>query len=64
VVIKVFGDDSAALRNKAKEMCAAIADIRGVDTAWRAQRSGRATSAGRRRTSGKSIHQCPRAGSG
>ena len=33
VVIKVFGDDSTALRNKAKEMCAAIADVRGVDTA-------------------------------
>jgi heavy metal efflux system protein len=33
VVIKVFGDDSTALRNKAKEMCAAITDIRGVDTA-------------------------------
>ena len=33
VVVKVFGDDSTALRNKAKEMCAAIADVRGVDTA-------------------------------
>ncbi len=33
VVVKVFGDDSAALRQKAKEMCAAIADIRGVDSA-------------------------------
>jgi cobalt-zinc-cadmium resistance protein CzcA len=33
VVIKIFGDDSTALRNKAKEMCAAIADVRGVDTA-------------------------------
>ena len=32
VVIKVFGDDSTALRNKAKEMRAAIADVRGVDT--------------------------------
>jgi heavy metal efflux system protein len=33
VVIKVFGDDSAALRQKAQEMCKAIADVRGVDTA-------------------------------
>jgi cobalt-zinc-cadmium resistance protein CzcA len=33
VVIKVFGDDSAALREKAKAMCAAILDVRGVDTA-------------------------------
>ena len=33
VVVKVFGDDSTSLRNKAKEMCAAIADVPGVDTA-------------------------------
>jgi cobalt-zinc-cadmium resistance protein CzcA len=33
VVIKVFGDDSAALRKKAHEMCAAIADVRGVSSA-------------------------------
>jgi heavy metal efflux system protein len=33
VVIKVFGDDSAALRQKAQEMSKAIADVRGVDTA-------------------------------
>ena len=33
VVIKVFGDDSAALRGKAQEMCQAISGVRGVDTA-------------------------------
>jgi cobalt-zinc-cadmium resistance protein CzcA len=33
VVIKVFGDDSAALRRKAGEMLKAIADVRGVQTA-------------------------------
>ncbi len=33
VVIKVFGDDSAVLRQKAKEMCAAIANVPGVDSA-------------------------------
>ena len=33
VVIKVFGDDSAALRKKAQEMCQAIADVRGVFSA-------------------------------
>ena len=33
VVIKVFGDDSAALRRKAAEMLKAIADVRGVQTA-------------------------------
>ena len=33
VVIKVFGDDSAALRRKAQEILKAIADVRGVDTA-------------------------------
>ncbi len=33
VVIKVFGDDSAALRRKAQEMVKAIADIPGVETA-------------------------------
>src|SRR5207302_2264798 len=32
VVIKVFGDDSAALRRKAAEMLKAIADVRGVQT--------------------------------
>jgi len=33
VVIKVFGDDSAALRRKAQEMLQAIAGVRGVLTA-------------------------------
>ena len=33
VVIKVFGDDSAALREKAQEMFKAISDVRGMDTA-------------------------------
>ena len=33
VVIKVFGDDSAALRKKAQEILKAISDVRGVDTA-------------------------------
>jgi cobalt-zinc-cadmium resistance protein CzcA len=33
VVIKVFGDDSLALRRKAAEMLKAIADVRGVQTA-------------------------------
>ena len=33
VVIKVFGDDSAALRRKAAEMLHAIADVPGVQTA-------------------------------
>jgi cobalt-zinc-cadmium resistance protein CzcA len=33
VVIKVFGDDSAALRRKAGEMLKAISDVRGVQTA-------------------------------
>ena len=33
VVIKVFGDDSAALRKKAQEMCQAIANVRGVYSA-------------------------------
>ncbi len=33
VVIKVFGDDSAALRQKAQEMCQAISDLRGVHSA-------------------------------
>jgi cobalt-zinc-cadmium resistance protein CzcA len=33
VVIKVFGDDSAALRAKAREMLKAIADVPGVQTA-------------------------------
>jgi cobalt-zinc-cadmium resistance protein CzcA len=33
VVIKVFGDDSAALRRKAQEMLKAIGDVRGVETA-------------------------------
>jgi cobalt-zinc-cadmium resistance protein CzcA len=33
VVIKVFGDDSARLRQKAHEMVAAIADVPGVATA-------------------------------
>ena len=33
VVIKVFGDDSAALRRKAREMLKAVADVRGVQTA-------------------------------
>jgi cobalt-zinc-cadmium resistance protein CzcA len=33
VVIKVFGDDSAALRRKAHEMLKAIADVPGVETA-------------------------------
>jgi cobalt-zinc-cadmium resistance protein CzcA len=33
VVIKVFGDDSAALRKKAQEMCQAISGVRGVHTA-------------------------------
>jgi cobalt-zinc-cadmium resistance protein CzcA len=33
VVIKVFGDDSAALRQKAKEMLAAISGVRGVQVA-------------------------------
>jgi heavy metal efflux system protein len=33
VVVKVFGDDSAALRRKAQEMLKAIADVRGVETA-------------------------------
>jgi cobalt-zinc-cadmium resistance protein CzcA len=33
VVIKVFGDDSAALRRKAHEMLDAIADVPGLDTA-------------------------------
>jgi cobalt-zinc-cadmium resistance protein CzcA len=32
VVIKVFGDDSAALRRKAQEMLKAIAGVRGVQT--------------------------------
>ena len=32
VVIKVFGDDSAALRRKAREMLTAIADVPGVRT--------------------------------
>jgi cobalt-zinc-cadmium resistance protein CzcA len=33
VVIKVFGDDSAALRRKAAEMVKAVANVRGVQTA-------------------------------
>jgi cobalt-zinc-cadmium resistance protein CzcA len=33
VVIKVFGDDSAALRRKAREMLRAISDVPGVQTA-------------------------------
>ena len=33
VVIKVFGDDSGALRRKAQEMLKAISDVRGVQTA-------------------------------
>ena len=33
VVIKVFGDDSARLRQKAGEMLKAIADVPGIDTA-------------------------------
>jgi heavy metal efflux system protein len=33
VVIKVFGDDSAALRRKAQEMREAIADVKGVESA-------------------------------
>jgi cobalt-zinc-cadmium resistance protein CzcA len=33
VVIKVFGDDSARLRQKAREMLQAIADVSGIDTA-------------------------------
>jgi len=33
VVIKVFGDDSARLRQRAREMLAAIADVPGIDTA-------------------------------
>jgi cobalt-zinc-cadmium resistance protein CzcA len=33
VVVKVFGDDSAALRRKAAEMLKAISDVRGVQTA-------------------------------
>ena len=33
VVIKVFGDDSAALRKKAQEMCQAVASVRGVYSA-------------------------------
>ncbi len=33
VVIKVFGDDSAALRRKAAEMLKSVADVRGVQTA-------------------------------
>ncbi len=33
VVIKVFGDDSAKLRAKAREMLAAIATVKGVSTA-------------------------------
>ncbi len=33
VVIKVFGDDSAALRRKAGEMLKAISDVPGVETA-------------------------------
>ncbi len=33
VVIKVFGDDSTALRRKAHEMLAAISDVPGVQTA-------------------------------
>jgi heavy metal efflux system protein len=33
VVIKVFGDDSLALRNKAQEMLKTISDVPGVDTA-------------------------------
>src|SRR2546425_10704587 len=33
VVIKVFGDDSAALRRKAQEMLKAIGGVRGVLTA-------------------------------
>ncbi len=33
VVIKVFGDDSAALRRKAQEMLRAIADVPGVESA-------------------------------
>jgi cobalt-zinc-cadmium resistance protein CzcA len=40
VVIKVFGDDSAALREKAEVMLKAIANIRGVDTAC-VDRAGR-----------------------
>src|SRR5205085_8474647 len=32
VVIKVFGDDSAGLRQKAREMLRAIADVRGIQT--------------------------------
>ncbi len=33
VVIKVFGDDSAALRQKAQEMLRAVSDVPGVQTA-------------------------------
>jgi heavy metal efflux system protein len=33
VVIKVFGDDSAALRRKADEILKAISDVRGVESA-------------------------------
>ncbi len=33
VVIKVFGDDSTALRQKAAEMCKVIASVRGVSAA-------------------------------
>jgi cobalt-zinc-cadmium resistance protein CzcA len=33
VVVKVFGDDSAALREKGREMLKAIADVRGVAVA-------------------------------
>ena len=33
VVVKVFGNDSAALRRKAAEMLKAISDVRGVQTA-------------------------------
>jgi len=33
VVVKVFGDDSAALRKKAGEMLKAVADVPGVETA-------------------------------
>ncbi len=33
VVIKVFGDDSAALRDKAQEFVKAISSVRGLDTA-------------------------------
>jgi cobalt-zinc-cadmium resistance protein CzcA len=34
VVIKVFGDDSAALRRKAQEMLKAVTDVPGVQTAF------------------------------